>query len=317
MSLRQRLIGRRAAGDELALVRQELKAVRKEVASLRKALGKEVHLAAKEQKTADRRHRAELERVVDILRLVYDEEPATRRRLYALREDPEYELAFTEAEPLVSIVIPTFDRPDTLADRAIPSALSQTYANVEVVVVGDGAGQATQEAVSRIADSRLAYFNRTVRGPYPSDVDALRKVGGAPPFNEGVRRARGRWIAGLADDDAFTPDHVETLLRSAQRERYEFCYGRVRRLLPDGTESVLGRFPPDGTAYFGQSSLYHGGLRFIEAELGDALFMEAFDKSMCRRMLRAGVRVGFVDKVVTDYHWQPRRDGDVPPQHDD
>lgn len=313
MSLRRRILGRGGA-DELGLLRKEVRALRKETSALRK----EVRRSGRESKLADQRRRTELRRIIDVLRLIYDEEPATRRRLYELRDRPDYELAFTDPEPLVSIVIPTFDRPDTLATRSIPSALAQTYRNVEVLVIGDGAAPATEQAVTRFDDPRVRYFNRPVRGPYPADPDALRKVAGGPPFNEGLRRARGRWIAPLADDDAFRPHHVETLLRAAQGQRYEFCYGKARRLTPDGPEAVLGRFPPDGDgAVPSQASLYHSGLRFVEALLGDDLFREAFDKSVTRRMLRAGVRIGFVDNVVSDYHWLPRREGEEPPTRGD
>lgn len=290
---------------ELALLRKELRAVHKELRHARRHSEQVQH-----------EHSAELERIVDILRLVYDDEPGTRRRLYELREDPDYELAFSEPDPLVSVVIPTFDRPQTLAQRSIPSALAQTHRNLEVLVVGDGAGEDVAEVVAGFDDPRVRYTNRNLRGPYPSDPRGLRAVAGGPPFNEGQRQARGRWIAALADDDAFRPDHVELLLRAAQQERYEVSYGLLRCVLPDGTERQLGGFPPRRGSYYAQAALYHTGLRFMESELADALFWEASDISLCRRMLRAGVRFGFIDEVVTDYWWQPRYEGAKPPKSD-
>jgi hypothetical protein len=307
MNLRQRLLDRARTParlqKELRLVRKELRALRNEVSQMHQE-----HTATRGQ------YSGELERIVDILRLIYDEEPATRRRLYELRDSPDYDRAFTEPEPLVSIIIPTFDRPEMLAQRSIPSALAQTYRNIEVLVVGDAAPARIGAVVEGFDDPRVSYSNRNLRGPYPTDFLTARSVFGGPPFNEGVRQAQGRWIACLTDDDAFRSNHVETLLRAAQRGRYEVCYGRVRCLLPDGTERELGRFPPQRRGHYAQASLYHRGLSFMEMELGDALFGEANDRSLCRRMLRAGVRFGFVDAVVTDYWWYPRYEGQKPPR---
>jgi hypothetical protein len=61
---------------------------------------------------------------------------------------------------------------------------------------------------------------------------------GTPGFNAGVALARWLWIAPLGDDDAFGPEHVERLLAHARNRRLEFVYGRIRLILPDGSESL-------------------------------------------------------------------------------
>jgi hypothetical protein len=244
-------------------------------------------------------------RIVEILRLLHDDEAGNRRRLYGVRRSAEYAAAYSDPEPLVSIPITTYDRWDLLASRALPSALGQTYPNVEVVVVGDGSPPETTAAVAKFEDPRLRYYNRTLRGPYPDDPRALWHVAGTPPHNEAVSRSRGAWIAPLDDDDEFREDHVELLLEAARAERFELCYGRIHCLMNDGREFALGTFPPT-TGHFGiQAAIYHAGLRFFEMELGDALFESPNDWSLCRRMVRAGVRLGMIEDVVVD-HWESR-----------
>jgi hypothetical protein len=49
-------------------------------------------------------------RLLDVLQLIYDEEPKMRRRLARVRQTEAYEAAYMETEPLVSIVIPTYDQ---------------------------------------------------------------------------------------------------------------------------------------------------------------------------------------------------------------
>jgi hypothetical protein len=114
--------------------------------------------------------------------------------------------------------------------------------------------------------------------------------------------ARGSWIAPLDDDDAFHPHHIESLLELAKREHCEVAYGLLRCLMNDGSEFSLGVYPPEIGQFGWQSAVFHAGLRFFEMELADALFFSPADWSLCRRMLRAGVRFGMLDQLVTDHY---------------
>lgn len=246
-------------------------------------------------------------RAAGIARHIYDEEPENRRRLQALRASEDYELAFTEEEPLVSFLVPTYMSYETLRDVALPSILGQTYSNLEVIVVGDCAPPETEEAIASIGDSRVSYYNRTVRGPYPEDPARRWYVIGTPPYNDALARVRGRWIAVLGDDDAVRPTHTERLLAAAQANRYEHCYGLQLVNFAEGEPMTLGEFPPTLGHWGLQAALFHSGLRFFESELSDAIYEEPNDWSKCRRMLRAGVRFGMIDEVVVDKHETRRR----------
>jgi glycosyltransferase involved in cell wall biosynthesis len=243
-------------------------------------------------------------RTFAILQRIYDEEPANRRRLAELRGSPEYEASFDDPDPLVTVIIPTHSNADGLVTRAVPSVLAQTHENFELIVVGDGALPEIAEALRQFDDPRIVYVPKEHRGPYPMDADAFQRVKAVPPFNVGVRMARGGWIAPFADDDAFRPTHLEVLLRAARKGRYEFCYGRVQKISADGETVLAGEWPPELGRVSLQASLYHSGLTFIEHELADWLFGATADKSVLRRMLHAGVRFGFVDEVVVDYAWK-------------
>lgn len=99
------------------------------------------------------------------------------------------------AEPEISVVIPTRNRP-TLVTRAVHSALHQTFADIEVLVVVDGPDDATLAALSAIGDPRL----RVVTSP--------RQEGAPNARNRGAREARGAWVALLDDDDEWHPDKL-------------------------------------------------------------------------------------------------------------
>jgi glycosyltransferase involved in cell wall biosynthesis len=105
--------------------------------------------------------------------------------------------------PIVSAVIPTRNRPG-LVVRAVASALEQTFAQLEVIVVVDGPDQATLNALAEIGDARLR-------------VIALdESVGGAEARNTGARAANGKWIALLDDDDEWLPTKIEKQLQMAK-----------------------------------------------------------------------------------------------------
>lgn len=55
--------------------------------------------------------------------------------------------------PLVSIIIPTYNRAELLK-RAIESALAQTYKNIQIIVVDDASEDNTPEVVQSFKDSR-------------------------------------------------------------------------------------------------------------------------------------------------------------------
>ncbi len=80
------------------------------------------------------------------------------------------------SDPLVSIVIPTFNYGRFLGD-AIESALSQTYRHLELIVVDDGSTDNTRAVAMSFGD-RLKYYHQENQGPYCARNFALTKISG-------------------------------------------------------------------------------------------------------------------------------------------
>lgn len=104
--------------------------------------------------------------------------------------------------PLVSVVIPTFGRPQ-LVCRAVATALSQTMRDLEVIVVVDGHDPATQAALDATADDRL----RVIVHPENRGAGAARDTG--------ADAATGSWIALLDDDDEWLPGKLAAQIAAA------------------------------------------------------------------------------------------------------
>lgn len=236
--------------------------------------------------------------VISALKHVHAEEGWHRRRLRELRETPQYAAAFTDPEPLISVLIPTYERLATLRERAIPSILAQEYRNFEIVIVGDNAPYGAAEVMEGFERAPIRYENLTTQVRYPDDGHRRWLVAGTPPFNEAMHLARGAWMAPFADDDAMRPRHMRVLLERARADRLEFAYGRLRLV---STGETLGSFPPRLGDIGLQGALLHSALSLFELELSDADFNVPNDWGRIERMLRAGVRVGMVDEVLVDY----------------
>jgi len=244
-------------------------------------------LGALDERIAALDHRLRDE-LTPLLRAVVDEEAGNRRRLWALREDPDYALAFTEDEPLVSIAISTHDRLELLLERSLPSVLGQTYERLEVTVVGDAAPPPVGAAVTALDDPRITYINLPTRVRGPEGRHWLTAA--TMTRNEGYRVARGRWTLDFDDDDALKPDAVAVLLDHARATRAEVAYGDIEQHAPDGTVQLLGDFPPRPGAFSLAAALVHSGLRIFAREHVAASMGIPGDWYRTERMLRAGVR---------------------------
>jgi GT2 family glycosyltransferase/SAM-dependent methyltransferase len=119
-------------------------------------------------------------------------------------------------QPLVSVIVPTHNRPDMLA-VALESLTTQTLKDIEVIVVND-AGRDVASVVERFSD-RLAirYLN----------LPTNRRLAGAR--NAGLEAARGKYIAYLDDDDAYYPNHLEVLATHLERSGGHVAYTDANR----------------------------------------------------------------------------------------
>ena len=103
-------------------------------------------------------------------------------------------------KPLVSVVIPTYNRPEQLI-RACEAVFRQTYEPIEVVVVNDNSDADYSGVVVELG-SRITYVKRTVNG------------GGSAARNTGIEEAKGEYVAFLDDDDIWNPDKLKKQIAS-------------------------------------------------------------------------------------------------------
>jgi glycosyltransferase involved in cell wall biosynthesis len=248
-----------------------------------------------------------LNRTVEGLRglvtAVYEGAAGWPERLAEIRRTDEWHSAYAELEPLVTVRIATWNRAQMLVDRALASALRQTYSRLEILVVGDACTDDTAERIAALEDERIRFHNLPVRGPYPDDGYQRWLVAGIPAMNAGALMARGTWIAPLDDDDEWDDDHLEVLVGAALESRAELAYGRLRGRLHDPPMSaVIGTWPPRMGEFAFQGAIYNAALRGFQYDQACRYLSEPGDWNLARRMWEAGVRFHFVDRPVGTWH---------------
>jgi len=241
------------------------------------------------------------------LRQDRDDVPSLKAFLATLRKTREYNRAWADSNPLVSVRVASYINTQQLMEITIPSVLAQTYQNFEIVIVNDGPNERTRRAILAVGDSRICYEEFPTRRVYPTDPHARWMVAGSPGMNRAAELARGAWIAPLDDDDSFTPDHIEKLLRLAIAERAELAYGAlVQKNLANGENHRIYSAPPAISQFSFQGAIYlamlHPTFRYDEASW---LVEEPGDWNLIRRMLAAGVTMAATPDVVAEMNQIP------------
>ena len=221
------------------------------------------------------------------------------------RSAPDYWTAYNSSEPLVSIVIATADRTGTLLERSVPSALAQTYRNLEIVVVGDCAPLATERGLAAFRDTRISFFNRAERGPYPMPGRDRWRVGGCLAMNEGLTRSAGAFVTHLDDDDTMEPQRIERLVAAAKQARADFLWHALRFQRHDGSWMVIG----NGVLEVGQvgtpSIFYHRYFARIPWDINAYRASEPGDWNRLRKIKALRPRLHYVADALSSHFADP------------
>lgn len=128
---------------------------------------------------------------------------------------------------LISVVIPAYNCARWLP-RCIDSLLSQTYQNLEIIVVDDGSEDNTKEVMAQYS----------ARFP---NVKAVRKKNGGEYAARltGVEHATGEWIGFVDADDEVEPEMYQRLLENAHAHNAQISHCGFKVIYPDGKIDYL------------------------------------------------------------------------------
>lgn len=200
---------------------------------------------------------------------------------------------------LVTIIIPTYNYARYIR-RAVDSALGQSYANIEVIVVDDGSTDDTQAVTAEYGD-RIRYIRQ-------------ENQGAAAARNRGLAEAKGDYIAFLDADDMYLPDNIsEKINFLTTHDQYAWCYSNWAWVHENGETYMFGHEPELSLAKFKA----HGDVFLLALQgyrLGTNVFLfrrdvieaiRGFDESLAvledyDLYLRAAEKfpLGYIDKVL-------------------
>jgi glycosyltransferase involved in cell wall biosynthesis len=109
--------------------------------------------------------------------------------------------------PLVSVVITTYNRYE-LAQRAIRDVLSQTYPNIELIVVEDNSKTGLNDWITQFSTNKVKYYQNNER------------LGLAKSRNKGSELAAGAYIAFMDDDCRWLPEKIELQIDVALNSKH-------------------------------------------------------------------------------------------------
>ena len=134
--------------------------------------------------------------------------------------------------PLVTVLMSSYGRP-AYVKEAIQSVLSQTYENFEFIIVRDG-GCEIGQIVNGFGDGRIVFIDRS------------RNRGKPYCLNEALKRARGKYVAYIDNDDKYYPHHLQVLVDALEstdkcQVAYSDLYKSHCEVRADGRRVVLSK----------------------------------------------------------------------------
>lgn len=134
-------------------------------------------------------------------------------------------------KPKVSIIIPTFQRPDFI-EFAVNNVLEQTYSNIEIVIVNDnGKGTNDGEKTNKVVNKLIKKYNHIIY------IENELNYGIGKTRNIGINKATGEFISFLDDDDKMHKYKIATQLASINN--YDLVLSCAEEM---HTGNIIGRY---------------------------------------------------------------------------
>ena len=200
------------------------------------------------------------------------------------------------ADPLVTVVTPTWQRHDLLLERAVPSVAAQDYPAVEHLVVSDGPDPelaAKLYELWRDGSLKTAWYEEL-----PAHDPAAQW--GHHARLHGIDLAKGDYIAYLDDDNSWHPDHLRLLVAALEETGADFAYPLCA--VHGRGEYVIGTDPP-AEGQIDTSMIVHRRELLDVATWRWYPGIPTIDWDLVKRWMAAGATWTRVNAVTCDYYF--------------
>jgi glycosyltransferase involved in cell wall biosynthesis len=181
--------------------------------------------------------------------------------------------------PRVTVIVPTF-RDRGIVRCALESISWQTFRNFEVWVIGDARTEYTEEIVHSFCDPRIFWFN------LPCSCGEPQRL-----LHEGLKRARGEYVAYLDENDLWLPNHLEVLVETMDRYETDIAASIIQCVHSDQYSTVNVPLlpelpaPPEASSFIHRKNIF----RITDLLTDSASYTETFFKKAVGERLRIEV----------------------------
>ena len=197
---------------------------------------------------------------------------------------------FMEKQPLISIITVVYNGEKTL-EQTIVSVLSQTYPNIEYIIIDGKSSDGTIDIVSKYADKISKYVSEKDNGIY----DAM---------NKGLALANGDIIGLLNADDFYEPDTIENVV-NFYAPGLNIYYGAIRNI-EENNDSFI-RKATDNLEKLKRGMVINHPAMFVNNEVYEMLggfnisYKVSADWDFTLRCYLARVNFFKIDKILTNF----------------
>jgi len=204
-----------------------------------------------------------------------------------------------QSQPLVSVIVPSFNH-EKYVEECLQSVFSQTYRNIQLIVIDDGSTDKSVEIIRRL------------NVVHPFIFETQQNAGISKTLNKAITcHARGKYIAIIASDDLWHYDKIRLQVEFAEKfPEYGMLSAKAKIINAQSKE--IGEFDP---------VLFKGNFSFNEIAFGKCLIpavtvlirkdvfdvVGLFDESLVIEDLDMWLRiadkytVGFMNEFVAYY----------------
>ncbi len=206
----------------------------------------------------------------------------------------------TEREPLVSVIMATYNDKPVYIEKSIKSILEQTYKNFELLILDDSTNQDTKDAIDKyVDDKRVHIFRENI------------KLGFVSSLNKGLELANGEYIARMDGDDIASKDRFEKQVKFLNAHHSTDILGGQIKVI-DENDNITGSrsYPLGGSKlllfFLIRTPIAHPTVMFrrkiVDAGFHyDVLYKKAEDIDFWIRLYNAGYKFRNLPDTIVNF----------------
>ncbi|WAH43816.1 glycosyltransferase [Alicyclobacillus fastidiosus] len=220
-------------------------------------------------------------------------------KIISIRTSDIYTHAYEKTAPLITVCIATYNRANLLLTRSLRSVINQTYTNLQIIVIGDGCTDNTEDIVRSFDDPRIHFENLPQHGMYPTDPYQRWQVAGTIPLNRALELATGDFVTHLDDDDEFVPHRIERLVEYAISTKADFIFHPFYWECSPSQWTINDARSLEHSNVTTSSVFYHHWFKYVPWDLNAYLIGEPGDWNRFKKVKELGAKTVRCPDVLT------------------